>query len=213
MAGLRVDANDDSLTLALDTLGRGEPIIFPTDTVYGLGAAAFSERAVHRIYEIKRRSLDKPLALLLSDRQQIPSLARDVSDLAWKLIEHFLPGPLTLVLLRDPSVPSWVTAGGDTVAVRVPAHPFTQTLIRALGSPLATTSANLAGYPAPLTAQQAYAQLGELVSLILDGGACPGGVESTVLDVSGRVPVLLRLGAISLEELRGICGAGLNVIE
>jgi len=201
-----VPADEASLTLALDHLRSGEPLVFPTDTVYGLGAHCAIEVAVLRLYEIKNRSLDKPIPLLLADPEDITSVAREVPDIAEELISRFFPGGLTLVLRKAESVPHWVTSGEDSVAVRVPDHPFARSLIRALGAPLATTSANLAGQPAPIVAQDAIAQLGDAVRLVLDGGPCPNAQESTVLDITGPTPVLLRRGAIPLEALEAVCG-------
>ncbi|MDP2726795.1 MAG: L-threonylcarbamoyladenylate synthase [Dehalococcoidia bacterium] len=188
----------------MEHLRRGEPLVFPTDTVYGLGAHCYIESAVRQIYRIKGRPANKPIALLLADPQDVLTVAREVPDVAWRLIEQFFPGALTLVLPKDPAVPYWITAGGEGVAVRVPDHPFARSLIRGLGVPLATTSANLAGHPAPVTAQDAYAQLGAMITLVLDGGPCPGGRESTVLDLTGPDPLLLREGAIPREALEEV---------
>ncbi len=208
-----VPADEASLPLALDFLRAGEPLVFPTDTVYGLGAPYTDEAAIRKIYRLKGRPLDKPIALLLAETNDVAPIARTVSDLAWRLADRFFPGPLTLVLPKAPAVPYWVTAGGEGVAVRVPDHPFARALIRAMGTPLATTSANVAGHPAPITAQDAYAQLAHGVALILDGGPCPGGMESTVLDLTGPSPLLLREGAISRETLEVVCGRLLDVLK
>ncbi len=208
-----VPADMTALALALDHLRAGEPLVFPTDTVYGLGVSFGIESAVHGLYRIKRRPLDKPIPILLADPDDVTRVAKGVSALAEKLIGRFFPGPLTLVLSKADSVPEWVTAGKNSVAVRVPDHAFARSLIRELGTPLATTSANLAGQPAPLTVQEAQAQLGELVSLFLDGGPCPGGVESTVLDLTGPSPSVLRNGAIPLEALEEVCGRIPNMLE
>ncbi|MDO8688521.1 MAG: L-threonylcarbamoyladenylate synthase [Dehalococcoidia bacterium] len=208
-----VPADMEDLAFASDHLRAGESLVFPTDTVYGLGASCGIESAVLRLYRIKGRPLDKPIPILLADPDDVTSMAKGVSALAERLIARFFPGPLTLVLTKADSVPDWVTAGRDSIAVRVPDHPFARSLIRGLGSPLAATSANLAGQPAPVTAQEAKAQLGELVSLVLDGGPCPGGVESTVLDLTGPSPAVLRKGAIPLEALEEVCGRILNMLE
>lgn len=214
MQGARlVPADEAFLPLALELLQAGESLVFPTDTVYGLGANAAIEAAVEKVYRIKGRPADKPIALLLADSQDIPTVALEVSDLAWRLVARFFPGALTLVLPKAPTVPPWVTAGGEGVAVRVPDHPFARSLIRGLGAPLATTSANLAGHPAPVTAQEAYAQLGHVVPLVLDGGPCPRGQESTVLDLTGSTPLLLREGAVSRGDLEAVCGRALDVVK
>lgn len=214
MEGVRlVPADEASLPLALDLLRAGEPLIFPTDTVYGLGASCGIEAGVLKLYQIKRRPLDKPIPLLLSDPRDVPGLTREFTALAEKLVALFFPGGLTLVLPKAASVPDWVTAGEQTVAVRVPNHAFARSLIRRLGAPMATTSANLAGRPAPVTAQEALAQLGSTVKLVLDGGLCPGGQESTVLDLTGPSPVLLRQGAVPRAALEAVCGPILDVVK
>lgn len=214
MKGARlVPADEAFLPLALEYLRAGEPLVFPTDTVYGLGAPYTDEAAVRKIYRMKGRPPDKPIALLLADPRDIATLAREFSGLARTLTDRFFPGPLTLVLSKSSAVPAWVTGGREGVAVRVPDHPFARSLIGALGTPLATTSANLAGQPAPTTAQEAYSQLGHEVALILDGGPCPGGLESTVLDLTGPLPLILREGAIPRQTLEIACGRVLDVLE
>lgn len=214
MEGARlVPADEGSLPLALELLQAGEPLVFPTDTVYGLGAHYAIETAVRKIYRIKGRPADKPIALLLANPQDIAAVASEVSDLARRLVAQFFPGALTLVLPKAPAIPYWITAGSEAVAVRVPDHPFARSLIRGLGAPLATTSANLAGRPPPVTAHEAHAQLGHLVPLVLDGGPCPGGQESTVLDLTGPSPLLLREGAVSRKALEAVCSRVLDVVK
>lgn len=208
-----VPADEASLSPALEHLRAGKPLIFPTDTVYGLGAHYAMEGAVREIYRIKGRAFEKPLALLLADTSDIPSVVGRVSDLAWRLVDCFFPGPLTLVLPKATGTPYWVTASGQGVGVRVPDHPFARSLVKGLGAPIAATSANLAGRPSPVTAQEAYAQLGHLVPLVLDGGPCPVGRESTVLDLTGPFPTLLREGAIRREALEQVCGRVLDVVK
>jgi L-threonylcarbamoyladenylate synthase len=136
-------------------------------------------------------------------------VAGEVPPLAWRLARRFLPGALTMVLPSSSSVPDIITAGSGTVAVRVPRHPVPVALIRGLGAPVVGTSANLSGRPSALTAPEVSAQFGERIDLIIDGGRCPGGRESTVVDLTGRTPVVLREGAISREELERVCGVAL----
>ena len=185
-------------------LKRGGLVAFPTDTIYGLGAGAYIESAVERVYQVKQRPRDVALPLLLADVSQLSDVARYVPPVAWLLARHFLPGGLTLVLYKSSFVPDIVTAGGDTVAVRVPAHPVPLSLIQGIGMPLVGTSANLSGKPNPLTANNVCAQLGNKIDLIIDGGPSPGGKESTIIDVTGEKPVILREGAISREKLREV---------
>jgi L-threonylcarbamoyladenylate synthase len=189
----------------ISLLKRGGVVAFPTDTVYGLGAAADSPRAVARIYEVKDRPADKPLPMLLARVAQIEEVARPLSPLARLLAEKLLPGALTLVLTKSGSVPDFVTAGGTTVAVRIPAHPVPLALIEGLGVPVLNTSANLSGRPSALTAGEVSAKFVDKVDLVIDGGRCPGGKESTIVDATGEVPVILREGALSLRELEQAC--------
>ena len=182
-------------------LRAGELVAFPTDTVYGVGAVAWDAAAVGRLYTAKLRSLEKAIPILLADPSDMQLVARDLPPAALRLAERFWPGPLTLVVAKAERVPAAVTAGGSTVAVRVPDHTVARALIRAAGAPLATTSANLSGQASPSTAQEVAAQLGGRIAMILDGGRCPGGVPSTVVDVTGEEPVLLRAGPISLHDI------------
>lgn len=186
---------------AVGILKEGGVIAYPTDTVYGLGADAFNEAAVSRVYQIKQRPPDQPLPLLLSDKADLPKMTDEMPEIAWLLAERFLPGGLTLVVRKSPSVPHWVTAGGDTVAVRIPNHPVALALIRGLGKPLVGTSANLSGLPSPNSAREVRKQLGNKVDFVLDGELTGSGVESTVVDMTRGVPVIMREGIISREEI------------
>jgi L-threonylcarbamoyladenylate synthase len=189
------------LAVAAALLRGGELIAFPTDTVYGVGAVVWDAAAVGKLYGAKLRSLDKAIPVLLADPADVTLVARDLPPAALRIAERFWPGPLTLVVPRAACVPDEVTAGGATVAVRVPDHAMARDLIRAAGAPLATTSANLSGQPSPITAEEVAAQLGGRIAMILDGGRCPGGVASTVVDMTGPAPVILRPGPVTLEEL------------
>ncbi len=191
--------------LGISMLRQGGLIAFPTDTVYGLGASVNIPKAVERVFKVKERPLSMALPLLLADISQISEVARSVPPIAWLLADKFLPGALTIVLYKSNSVTGIVTAGGRTVAVRIPAHPVPVALARGLEAPIVGTSANLSGKPSVLTADEVYSQFGDKIDLIIDGGRCPGGKESTVIDVTGEVPVVLREGAISREELRQVC--------
>jgi L-threonylcarbamoyladenylate synthase len=190
-----------ALDRAVEILAAGELVAFPTDTVYGVGAHALLPRAVRRLYSVKRRPRRFPIPLLLEDAAAVAEVCLDIPPLAWELAERFWPGALSMVLHRAPVVPDAVTAGGATVAVRVPDHPVVRALCRRLGAPLAATSANLHGRPEPVTAADAYAALAGRIPLVLDGGPCPGGVPSTVIDLTVTPPVILRGGPIRAEEL------------
>ena len=190
----------------ISILKRGGIVAFPTDTVYGLGACANLHQAVEQVYKVKERPQDMALPLLLAHISQISEVAEPVPPIAWLLARNFLPGALTIVLHRSNSVPDIITGGGVTVAVRVPAHPVPVALAGGLGAPVVGTSANLSGRPSVLTADEVYSQFGDKIDLVIDGGRCPGGRESTIVDVTGERPVVLREGAISGEELKRVCG-------
>jgi L-threonylcarbamoyladenylate synthase len=191
----------------ISILRRGGLVAFPTDTVYGLGACASLAPAVERVYTVKQRPRSMELPLLLAHTAQLNEVACSVPEIAWRLAKNFLPGALTLVLYKSDFVPEVVTCGATTVAVRVPAHPVPVALIEGVGVPIVGTSANLSGQPSLLTADEVSARLGDRVDLVIDGGRCPGGRESTVVDVTGETPVVLREGAISVAELQRVCGS------
>lgn len=192
------------LTRAADLLRRGELVIFPTETVYGLGADALQPAALEGIFRAKGRPLSDPLIVHIAELAELGALIGAVPEVAWRLAHAFWPGPLTLLLPRGPRVPHIVTAGMETMAVRMPSHAVARALIRALGSPIAAPSANRFMHISPTTAQHALADLNGRVPLILDGGPCPVGVESTILDLSADVPIILRPGGVSLEALREV---------
>jgi len=189
----------------ISILRQGGIVAYPTDTVYGLGACTTIAQAVERVYKVKERPQNMPLPLLLADTSQITKVAERVPSVAWLLINSFLPGALTIVLDKSNSVPDIITGGGTTIAIRIPAHPVPIALVEGLGTPIVGTSANLSGRPSPLTADEVYSQLGDKIDFIIDGGRCLGGKESTIVDVTGETPVVLREGAISREELRKVC--------
>jgi len=196
----------EQIERGVSVLKQGGLVAFPTDTVYGLGAGADLRQAVARVYRVKGRPQNMALPLLLADSSQISEVAQPVPPVAWLLVRSFLPGALTLVLPKSESVSDIVTAGGKTVAVRIPAHPVPVALAEGLGTPIVGTSANLSGKPSALTAEEVYAQFGGKIDLVIDGGRCPGGIESTVVDVTGETPAVLREGAISREKLKKVCG-------
>jgi len=190
---------------AIEILKTGGVIAFPTDTVYGLGSDAFNIEAVERIYRVKQRPRHLPLPVLLADSSQLASIVDSVSGIAQFLTRRFWPGGLTLVLPKKSSLPDIITAGSDKVAVRVPGHAVPLALIRGLGAPVIGTSANVSDEPSPVTAEEVQQQLGGQIDLIIDMGKCPGGLESTVVDVTGRTPVILRQGIIPEQEIKKAC--------
>ena len=201
MANKLLSSLQKQVEQGISILKKGGVVAFPTDTVYGLGAAVNLPQAVARVYEVKERPKNMPLPLLLADKSQIEEVAEPVPPIAWLLAAKFLPGGLTIVLFKSKSVPDTVTGGGKTVAIRIPAHPVPLALARGVGTPIVGTSANLSGQPSALTAEEVYAQLDGKVDLIIDGGRCPGGKESTIVDLTGETPLILREGAVSKEEL------------
>ena len=189
---------------AADLLRMDEVVVFPTETVYGLGADAFQPPALERIFAAKGRPFSDPLIVHIANESSLEELAAFIPDAARRLAEAFWPGPLTLILPRGERVPSLVTAGLETVAIRMPRHAVALALIRALGSPIAAPSANRFMHVSPTTAQHALADLGDRVQLILDSGPCEVGVESTVLNLCSETPTILRPGGVSLEALRAV---------
>ncbi len=189
-------------------LTNGGLVAFPTDTLYGLAAVASQDRAVERLFAAKERPRDRPLPVLVASAADVDGLATGVSAAARRLMDAFWPGGLTLVLRRNPRFHSLALAGGDTVAVRVPAHPIALELLRRVGAALTGTSANLSGHRVPRTAEEVRRQLGERVDLIVDGGPCPGGVESTVVDCTIDPPRVLREGAVPAERIAAVLSEG-----
>lgn len=187
-------------------LRAGRLVAFPTETVYGLGADAFNAAAVRRIFEVKGRPSTSPLIVHVSSVAMAKRVVTDWPEAAEKLAARYWPGPLTLVLPKSERVPAEVTAGLNTVGVRMPAHPLALALIRKTRRPLAAPSANRFTQLSPVTAEQVRQGLGESVDLVLDGGPCRVGIESTVLSLAGPQPVLLRPGMVSREQVEALIG-------
>lgn len=192
----------DAIGEAAAVLARGGLVAFPTETVYGLGAHALDEAAVARIFAAKGRPATDPVIVHLADAGQLGLVARDIPPVAHTLALAFWAGPLTLVLPKQPDVPAAVTAGLDTVAVRVPVHRVARALMEACGVPVAAPSANTFSRPSPTRAAHVVADLGDAVDLVLDGGPTPIGVESTIVDCTRTPPVLIRPGGLTIEQLR-----------
>src|SRR3989442_1724356 len=199
-----VHPDPSSIERAAALLRAGEVVVFPTETVYGLGADALQTSAVERIFAAKGRPFSDPLIVHIAGEAALEQLTSSIPMQARQLAEAFWPGPLTLILPRSPLVPKLVTAGLETVAIRMPRHPAALALIRAVGSPIAAPSANRFMHVSPTTAQHALADLDGRVPFILDAGPCEVGVESTVLDLCSRVPTILRPGGVSLEALHTV---------
>jgi L-threonylcarbamoyladenylate synthase len=201
--------SDREIERAVKILEAGGLVAFPTETVYGLGADASNPNAVRRIFTAKGRPADHPLIVHLASAAMLPEWAREVPPAAHILAQHFWPGPLTLILERAAGVIDEVTSGQGTVGLRVPSHPLAQALLRAFEGGLAAPSANRFGRISPTTAQHVRDELGDRIDLILDGGACEVGIESTIVAVSGPTPVLLRPGRIGKEEIESLLGVTL----
>ena len=191
---------------AAQILRSGGLVGIPTETVYGLGANGLDRLAVRSIFQAKGRPQDNPLILHIPDPSWLELYCRDIPETAWKLARRFWPGPLTMVLRRDPVVPDEVTAGLDTVGMRCPAHELCRAVIEAAGVPVAAPSGNTSGRPSPTSVADMLEDMNGKIDAILDGGNCQVGVESTIIDMTADPPRLLRPGGVPLEELRAVLG-------
>lgn len=185
---------------------RGDVVVFPTETVYGLGADAFNETAVEEIFRAKGRPNDNPLIVHIADKSELTGLTREISPQAQKVIEAFMPGPITVILPKSDRVPDCVTAGLDTVGIRMPAHPVARAFINACNTPVAAPSANTSTRISPTSARHVYDDMQGKIPLIIDGGACDVGIESTIVDLSSDTPTILRPGAITAQMLAQVLG-------
>ncbi len=190
------------IKFALDILQNGGIVAFPTDTVYGLGALAFNNTAIESIYIAKDRPIEKAIPILIADVDDLEMVAVDIPMMARIFASRFWPGPLTCVVPKKQTLPLAVSAT-STVAVRIPNHNDARAILHAVG-PMAVTSANISGKASPSTAQEVYDQLNGRISLILDGGKTPGGIPSTLVDCTGKSPVILRDGPITIAELLAV---------
>ncbi|MGN1060643.1 MAG: L-threonylcarbamoyladenylate synthase [Candidatus Coproplasma sp.] len=198
---------ENSLKLAKSAIERGDAVAFPTETVYGLGANAFDDSAVKKIFEIKGRPNDNPLIVHVHKDYDLSKLVFNVPEYAKLLAKAFLPGPLTMVYNSKGVVSPAVSCGLDTLAIRIPSHEGAQRFLKAVDLPVAAPSANLSKHVSPVTAKHVYEDLEGRIEYILDGGKCSGGIESTVLDCTGEVPCVLRSGLITKEMIAQVVGA------
>jgi L-threonylcarbamoyladenylate synthase len=194
----------DAILMCLKVLQAGRLVAIPTDTIYGVGALAFDEKAVKSIYVAKGRPVEKAIPILLGDADELPKIASSVPVMARRLAARFWPGPLTLVVPKKVTLPE-VISSTETVGVRVPDNSIARALLRSSG-PMAVTSANRSGGLSSSTAEEVYLQLNERIDLILDGGRTPGGIASTVVDCTTSEPLILRAGPISLDEIKSALG-------
>ncbi|MFM2201423.1 MAG: hypothetical protein RL040_623 [Bacteroidota bacterium] len=199
----RIESN---LAAARAILEKGDLVAIPTETVYGLAANAFNADSVIRIFETKNRPHFDPLIVHVASIDRVRDVVGEIPPLALTLMKTFWPGPLTIVLRKSNRIPDIVTSGLDTVGVRMPDHPLTLELLRSLDFPLAAPSANPFGYISPTTAWHVAEQLGDRISYIVDGGTCSVGVESTIIDCTGKTPIVLRLGGTTIEQITEAIG-------
>ncbi len=197
---------DAEIRAAVAALRRGEAVGLPTETVYGLAADALDPAAVARVFALKGRPADHPLIVHLPAGASLTDWARDVPAAAQRLADHYWPGPLTLILKRHARIPDAVTGGQDTVGLRMPSHPLAQAVLAAFGSGLAAPSANRFGHVSPTSAAHVRAEFGAALPIILDGGDCELGIESTIVDLSGAGPRILRPGSIGRVALEAVIG-------
>lgn len=194
-------ADSRGIEKASQIILRGGVVAFPTETFYGLGADVLDLEALQKVFQIKRREENKPLLLLVADQTWLPELVKRIPPAAEQLIEKFWPGPLTLVFQASPHLPTILTANTDRIGLRISSHPVAQALVQAVGRAITATSANVAGQPSASLASEVSQALGKRVDAILDGGKTAGGLGSTVLDVSGVLPKIIRQGTVSRTEL------------
>lgn len=197
---------EEGLEQAVKLIKDGDVVVFPTETVYGLGANAFDSHAVRKIFEAKGRPMDNPLIVHIADIGQIDKLAKNVTPSARKVMEKFMPGPITVIVEKSDLIPDEVSAGLKTVGIRFPSHPVARTFIKACGVPIAAPSANTSTKISPTTAEHVYEDMKGKVPLILQGGSCQVGIESTIVDMTTDIPTVLRPGAITPEMLAEVLG-------
>ncbi len=197
------ELNEEALNKIADSINNGKVIIFPTETVYGIGANGFDEDAIRKLYEIKERPYNKPISLLVNSFSMIEDIAEELSDTERAIIDKFFPGPLTLVVKKNNNIPDILTSGTEYVGVRMPKNKTALRIINAVGVPMATTSTNISGMDADINFEKAYSDFKDKVDYFIDGGVAQIGVASTVVQVVNDEIKVLREGTISKEEIEG----------
>ena len=200
----RNNINFDTLIQPANVIKSGGIVVFPTETVYGIGANGLNENAVKRLYEAKQRPFNKPISLLVNSIDMINEIAKDITELEYDLMRKFFPGPLTIILKKKDIVPNIVTANSNTVGVRMPANETALKLIEYAGVPIATPSANISGKPSATNLKEVMENFGEEVDYYIDGGTSKIGIASTIVQVIDEVPHVLRQGSISKEEIMNL---------
>ena len=201
---IRIDPQQpspQSLISAVEILRVGGVVVYPTETFYGLGVDALNQKAIKKVFTIKGRSFAQPLLILIPEQDYLPRYVTEVSEKARRLMEHFWPGPLTMVFFASPQLPSILTAGTKKIAIRISPHPIARALTSAFAGPLTSTSANISGEQSPATAQEVFSHLGGMIDLIIDGGKTPGQMPSTIVDVTFSPPQLVREGVVPFSEI------------
>ena len=201
---IRIDPHQPGsqwLSPALEILQAGGVVAYPTETFYGLGVDAFNKVAIKKIFSIKERSFSQPFLILIPDRSYLPLCTAEVSRNARRLMEHFWPGPLTMVFSVSPNLPSVLTAGTKKIAVRISSHPIARALTSTFAGPLTSTSANISGGQSPASAEEVFSQLDGMIDLIIDGGKTPGQLPSTIVDVTFSLPRIVRAGVVPFNEI------------
>ena len=189
------------LEKASEFIKQGKIVVFPTETVYGIGTNGLDGKAVRKLYEVKKRPLNKPISLLVSNMEMVKSIAKDISEVEYKIMEKFFPGPLTIILKKKDIVPDIVTAGHDTVGVRMPSGEIARKLVELSGVPIATPSANTSGQPSGINLAEIKEQFKENVDFYIDGGNSELGISSTIVQVIDGKIEILRQGSITLEQI------------
>lgn len=213
MKTLLLGTDNKDLARASDILRSGGLVAIPTETVYGLGANAFDKDACLKIFEAKGRPGDNPLIVHIAHKSQLDDIVEEVNENAKKLINAFWPGPLTIVMKKSDKIPNEVSAGLDTVAVRMPSHKIAYQLLDMCGIPVAAPSANTSGKPSPTAAKHVFEDMNGRIDAIVDGGSCEVGLESTVIDVTEDIPKLLRPGGVTYEQLCDVLGTVIKNYE
>lgn len=192
------------LRYSAEIIKNGGIVVFPTETVYGIGTNGLDKEAVERLYKIKERPLNKPISLLVSDYEMIEKVAKDISEIEYKIMKKFFPGPLTIILNKKDIVPDIVTSGGSTVGIRMPEEEITRKLIEYAGVPIAAPSANISGKPSGIDLQEIIKEFGDKVDYYIDGGKSKIGIGSTIVKVENNTIKILREGSISKKEIEDL---------
>ena len=187
---------------AIEIMKTGGVIAYPTETFYGLGVDALSSNAIKKIYSIKKRELSQPLLILIPHSDLLPEYADNISDVAWKLIDQFWPGPLTIIFSASPHLPPLLCARTQKIAIRISSHPIARALTEGFNGPITSTSANITGLTSPATPKEVSFQLGNNLDMIIDGGPTSGGKPSTIVDLTTSPPQLVREGIIPFSEIQ-----------